>query len=532
MPTVIRWLTAAFLLCAFLPASAQERAAIAKPKPQASAEVRQLLLDADSLPIEYRADIQLDVLESNPNIPAKIASSTLERLYQDARTAQYPFKLADITGDHFSRSRKLEQALTLSLDTLSIQARVITIMFRVNPARARQMLQDLRIDVPSTGCESPTIPDIWPFYYIAAKVRTDASRKLMEIRAASNLIDNQIATTTSSVQLAPLAILIFDTVKDPDELRRLTSLYSQKLRDMVATDRELGFIENASVAADPKLQRRLRLVQTRTTLSNAIASLAARSPADGTTELLNAYRAFLIGSGGQPACADITSDRNKIAATFNQLLSRFPSQANAVRAIGPEELRSKSSGKSAVVELIPNAAELSRGATYKLSELQRANAYPASEDGNPLAFDGWESDVNEALSHIGAAHEDSTCSACSFYQKQELLMVLFDLTPNGATRERVLDYLLAFMSQTSLRQDSRVEWLYKFKLLLNLSRTASAEDAKRLRNLQDEGKRLLFLPAEDKNQILDAIRRQNDVIMLQYLNADRVLKKKYEMPPY
>src|SRR5579863_8635466 len=60
--------------------------------------VLRLLHDADGLPFEFRADIQLNALKGNPRLPSRVRGETLQRLFKDASSAQYRFREADVAS--------------------------------------------------------------------------------------------------------------------------------------------------------------------------------------------------------------------------------------------------------------------------------------------------------------------------------------------------------------------------------------------------------------------------------------------------
>src|SRR5437879_5651675 len=67
-------------------------------------QVRKLVEAANSLPIEYRADIQLNAIEPAKAGRGPWVQSVLEQLFRDAGTAQFQYKQKDVTNDNFARS--------------------------------------------------------------------------------------------------------------------------------------------------------------------------------------------------------------------------------------------------------------------------------------------------------------------------------------------------------------------------------------------------------------------------------------------
>ncbi len=506
---------------------------------------RQAIEPAAQLPVEYRADIQLGILESPRRISPALRSRTLEGLFEDADSAQRPFKVRDITGDNYARSRSLERASVLGLDTLSIQMRVVQVAMQTNPNRSLELFESVRLKVPTVGCKSPVVYDVSDYYQVLARLLQRGFPKPRKAyREHISLLERHFADVTSPLQLALMAGVLTRLEADRDTLARLTMQYADVLRKTEATDRELGFATGRLTSSDTRVAARLLKVRNEFSLPSAIGQLAARhgSNTPEAIELLRAYREFLVRNSRSPACADITKANENIVAEFNALSERHA--RGAVPSLLAKELESNAVGSAARIEEIPNAAAISRGLLRKLIGLREvaakgggtpADVEPSIDDEiNKLILEGWEADASELLQRADAIQSDiAPCAACVFYQKVELLMALFDLCPPGSTKARILDHLVDFLSRTSLKDTSRVEWLYKFRLLLNLSRAVASHDAKRISDLQREGKVLLFLPdANSRELILQAISTQQDPIMSQYLDFERVVRPTYTMPPY
>jgi hypothetical protein len=481
---------------------------------------------ASSLPIEFRADIQLTALEHRQVIHTKVRSQALETLFTDARSAQYPTKLVDITGNYYMRSKPLDRAMSgLLLDGLSIQLRVVRLLQETHRERARELFAQIQIPTPlRAGCESATVPDVSQYYAVLKLVLT----KPVQGSTDSDPLEKAILDLSSPVQLGPAAFLLAEAPLDKGSLETLAYMYSDRLRKITATDRELSYIEAKLSSTNPKTAVYLKGVRNSQSVSNGVMRLAirlgAKSPA--ATALFAAYRDFLMRSAANGSCGDITTDRFALQEGYNALIAEF---AEGGRKLTQADLTGPSLQVSARVDQIPNGAEISRGLLTKLEAFRDIEKKTGQR--NSAVTSGWESDASEFLDRIEAIDTDhATCHACAFYVKVELLTSLFDLTPEGSTRTRILTRLLSFLSDDEFKDQSRIEWLYKFKLLLNLSRVPSKADADRLEQLQ-RTKTLFFLPGK-RDDIIRAIKVHNDPVMSIYLLADRVFGYAYDMPPY
>lgn len=468
---------------------------------------------AEGLPVEYRADIQLNSIESGNIRRGRWAVQVLERLFRDASTARYTYKQKDITGNANTRSRKLDFAFSLNLDTLSIRTRTVRAMVPLRPAEARQLLEEIRLEIPSCPCTSAMVYDVSDFYAaLDAVVSHTFSGTEKENGDHATLLASHIRSMSSAIQLAPMAGLIARTQLNKGQLELLTSEYARALQRVQASDRELASIERDQ------------------SLSKAIRLLAARNVGQAlpVTPLVKAYRTFLIRSARPARCADIATDRNMIVEGFNQLRQEYASD-ETLNVLGVDDLKPARTAESAQVELVAEPTEF-RGLLRRLMARRQIEARKQSEE---LNFAGWESDVSEFLQKVDALDPSrGKCHACVFHEKADLLFVFFDFTPSGGLKERILDRLVRFLSIDKMQDEGPLEWLFRVKLLLNLSRKPSDEQLKRIAELERQGKLLTMLPSDAGIKILEAMKRSDNYVMYLYATADELLKNEFALPPF
>jgi hypothetical protein len=70
------------------------------------------------------------------------------------------------------------------------------------------------------------------------------------------------------------------------------------------------------------------------------------------------------------------------------------------------------------------------------------------------------------------------------------------------------------------------------KLLLNMSRKTSKEQAKQIERLQSEGQVLTMLPSVAGPKILASMKQSNDYVLYFYAVADELLHNQFVSPPY
>jgi len=127
-------------------------------------QVEELINSAESLPIEFRADIQLNAIESGNMPNGKTTEKTLERLFDSAGSAQvhYKQKVADLRANTLTRETIVVQ--TLNLDSLNIRIRIIKAMLPMDRSKAQRELEETHLQIPTVRCKSPLIPDVSEYY--------------------------------------------------------------------------------------------------------------------------------------------------------------------------------------------------------------------------------------------------------------------------------------------------------------------------------------------------------------------------------
>jgi hypothetical protein len=128
-------------------------------------DTKALVSAADSLPIEFRADLQLNAIESGNLPPSELFQNVLERLFDSASELKspYPFVTGNLTQNSFQR--ELVWALQLTkLDTLEVRLRVIAPMSIINRRLASQELDSIRFDIPKSACSAALVPDLSVYY--------------------------------------------------------------------------------------------------------------------------------------------------------------------------------------------------------------------------------------------------------------------------------------------------------------------------------------------------------------------------------
>lgn len=485
--------------------------------------VLRLLQDADGLPFEFRADIQLSALKRNAGLPKRVAGEALQRLFIDALSAQYRFRQADVASppDGGTIAGYLAKAQELRLDTFSVRARVARLLVDVNAKGTLGLLKDTAVQVAPVSCSSEMVDDPSEYYEMLADVLPVAWEKNNTApRERELFLEQRIDEITSPVQLPSMARLLSKLRrKTPapvplNHLGQLEDEFAGVLSRTTGSDREL------SAAGDD--------------VSKAIEELLDESRADsGRAHLLiTSFGDFWRKNLNEPRCADFPRRRQRQLASFDSLVTKyFPDQRDV--AIDPAKADSAPLGTPAKTEEIPDILDV-----VPLDLLRSLKAYldaattntPPSEETRGAV----EDDMEKALQLAEAiAPPDNGCRLCAFEEKREILFLLFDRAPSEVTRGRALDAAVRFLATDDTQELSRVQWLWRVNFLINLARRPDKKQGEQIAKFMASKETAFpFLPRSGNELILDALARSGNAVLVQYVAAEKLLKNEYVLPPY
>lgn len=486
------------------------------------ARIQRLINDADSLPFEYRADIQLTALESSPALPKSFSERILKKLFVDADLAQYHFREIEVSPPRGSttRSWRLAQAQTLRLDTLSIRARVTRRMAAVNAQQSLMLLRDLAVRVPPLSCHSEVVYDVSDYYASLGDVLpAEWSVAKTPTSERHNFLEQTVNAISSPVQLAPVADLIAKLAASnpktlPDvNLDQLRTLFSNVLSRLQGSDRELSAIDEG--------------------LTKSVESLLVPGDSSRNRNLLASFGKFWTVNESEPRCSDAPNERERAIEAFNALLAKYVPD----RSIAPVEVKKTTRSnieEGPDVQIIPSFADV-----IPLSLLRTLAAFQTVRlvspgDQTAVLLDETEEDENQALQLADSIDTvNAKCQECAFQEKAEATLFLFDIAPSDLTRDRALEALVRLLASDRIQETSRIEWLWHLKFLLNLARTPSKDQFDVIEKWKvGKEQYFQFLPKPGVERITDVIVRDGSPVMRQYVNAERILRNKYIPPPY
>ena len=485
--------------------------------------VLRLLQDADGLPFEFRADIQLNALKGNPRLPSRVVGETLQRLFRDAPSAQYRFRQAEVasTPRGGTIAGYLAKAQELRLDTFSVRARVARLLVDVDAKRTLGLLNDTAVQVAPVSCSSEMVDDPSEYYEMLAGVLPRAWEKTNTASRERELfLVQRIDEITSPVQLAPMARLL-------SKLRWKTPA-PVPINLLGQLDDEFAGILSRTTGSDREL------LATGDDISKAIEELLDENRADSGRAhlLLTSLGEFWRKNLNEPRCADIPQRRRRQLASFDsEVTKHFPDQS--VLVIDPAKADSAPLGPLPTTEEIPDILDV-----VPLDLLRSLKAYmDAAKTNTPPSEEtrrAVEDDMDKALqSAESIAPPDNGCRLCAFEEKREILFLLFDRAPSEITRERALEAAVKTLAIDDTQELSRVQWLWRVHFLINLARTPDKKQAQQIDKFM-AGKETAFpfLPRPGNELILDALARSGNAVLAQYVAAEKLLKNEYILPPY
>ena len=152
------------------------------------------------------------------------------------------------------------------------------------------------------------MPELSTYYAMLAGLANSTARP--GTRMSDDLyfwIDAQLQGLTSPLQLAPAAISLTGLRVDANQFKTLADIYSSRLAQLHATDRELAYLQKEQ------------------SLANGIRALAARLREESwpIAPLFQSYKVFLEKSAEQPSCSDATADWAGVLKSFNDLIDEY-----------------------------------------------------------------------------------------------------------------------------------------------------------------------------------------------------------------
>ncbi len=390
-----------------------------------------------------------------------------------------PVRLAAVPGlDPDTRQAFRASSGRVRLDALSLQSRAVRAMIPLDPARGRELFNQMRRDWPAqSSCDQSLLPDVSPYYDALALViargfsaKERASAEHLTFSAA------ELARITIA-ELAPAAAFLANLDGSRSSFEIASGAFAAKLESMPPDSRAFLFYSPS--------------------IEDAVAAVVARGRQLGaaTQPLVEAYRKFLVAQLRGPRCADSGKASGKIV------------QIAAPTVLFGETIRGELPPLRAT-EQQPDRVE----GEMKLDRFWQSepaqNVYQAclklrqSADGTNLTAAArrtpeWSRHLTDFLSLLANWRPgDEASESDYFHQKAIVYEALLELAPPGASSDAVIEAFTDFLKSSNLQQQNVVEWFWHARSTLDRVRPGQPEQyAKLLAAFRASGNIVLALEA-------------------------------------
>ncbi|HEX8161497.1 MAG TPA: hypothetical protein VF538_06470 [Pyrinomonadaceae bacterium] len=442
--------------------------------------VEALILDAQSAPAEFAADLLIRIAESGRVADPTYKRRLLEDAFRRAADAQRPVQRRYIGGEVDTPPGYLAYAFDLKLDALSLRCKAVKAMLSVDKRRARELFAEIpNLNLRPLGCDDALVYDVTSFYDTLAQVTTTAFTPVERsqgehIRFAAPYLESM----SSSAQVGPAAKTILALVPAPAQLEILVHSFSKALGQIPGDDRSFTY----SVTRDSSFGRSLRELVETCNRQNV-----------SSRELLSEIRSYMVRSLGDSRCSDNVPQTSPHAEfsyvnDINKALNFDP----PISGDETEPAEVKTAAKPASYWRTPETRDL----LLKVRKLRFGSSATPLTAVERQTQD-WELALKEFMISLGAwggNHEKSELDY--FHQKSVLYRVLLELVPEGSSRDEIIREYAGFLRDSYSAVDSRIEWLYHAKFLIGQVRAErGTEYAKAMEMLHSFSDRNLWLYA-------------------------------------
>jgi len=450
--------------------------------PQRPPESVALVEQAASLPREFSADTMLRLASSSLVQEPKWKKDLVEEAFWAGAHAPLPYQQwADRMDSLPTRAVKPNR-----MEALTLQARAVETMLRLDPARALQLFGMMRpLKLPDPDCSEAYTPDVTIYYRVAAEIFEQAfSEKERKDGDDIAFLKQRIAGIDSPFQLAPALKTILGLKLAPEQRTALLIAFAGALDRTSGSDRGYGAMEAALVPeAFPEM---------------------ADAPA-----FLTALRAYIVRQVRGRRCSDHLPASGKLPLSveqFNALATKLDPAHDHFKLIAPEEIIPAGVGGTYQSQLLWK----SRPARNLLAALQwlhhgdpGANPQERLLTLEERSKDLWLQHFQETLKLMDDWKEEDEASPEEYFcMASDALNDLAALAPPGRIRNRAMSAYLEFLEEHYANIENHNLWFTQFRQMLYRARFSKD-------------------PAE-KAWILHAMERSNNPIISLYSKLERL----------
>src|SRR5262249_6352538 len=280
---------------------------------------------------EFAADILIRLSESGKLNDRQTKVRLLEQAFDIASNAEQPIKRTSAVFLPDTRSGYLALAFRFqNLDTLSLQSRVVIDMLALDPVKARELLEQIKLNLAPVPCEQPLTYDVTLFYQAIASTSKQGFTPKEGLEGRRNdLLVSYLSSLQSHAQVRPASEMLLNADLSSADLGQAATLFAEGLSQLKGDER--------SFAATNMPQ------QGDATAGGSVSHLISvlDSKQIPSTSLLKALREYLVSNVGGHHCASTTGAADNFPKLVQDFNRRFRlSLTNAgIRPISTDELR-------------------------------------------------------------------------------------------------------------------------------------------------------------------------------------------------
>ncbi|HML17596.1 MAG TPA: hypothetical protein VK419_11240, partial [Bryobacteraceae bacterium] len=408
---------------------------------------------------ELFADTVVRLVESGRIPQRDLQVELLDDAFHAAAGAKEPVRLIAVPSTPpDTRALYRARAGDLMLDALSLQSRILKQLVTVDRAKARELFDQMVHPAEAAlTCEDPLLPDLSPYYEIAATIAQSTftpAEKAQEVHI--QFLVTVLSQAKSPAELAAFARSLESVELKPEQFELLLGAFSKTMESMDADFRSF----ESSIDA---LQKEIDGLNSR-----------ANSSHIGTEALIKTYRKFLVTGLTAARCNDSFGGAPDAVAWIG---------AHASPLTADETKPSKKDGVVKADPYFQSADSQQLGA--ELRQLSSANRsapeFPGQFADFVRDYSAWQPPGDE----MDAFHERAT-----------VLRALLGVAAPGEDRDRIVEMCSALVASSGAEHQSPAEWLWQTKMLLE---AAGADAAKMLASFRASGDPALAIYAGPGN---------------------------------
>lgn len=446
-----------------------------------------LIAEARELPAEFLTDSLIRIAQSKLVVNHKQKINLLIEAFHAASEAQYPIKRIGLPSIHTdTRSAQLSYAFGAGLDALSLQCRAVRGLLDLDVNKAAELFREIQYpEPPPLTCSDALVYNISVYYDTLAQVaQRGFTPKQIRDGEQLRLVELAISQINSPFHVEPAAKTILALKLSRDHLQALAYFFSLSLRKISGDDRAFAFATSTATS--------IREV--------ALLRKACEDREIPTDFLLESLREYFVKHLRGNRCADnigkstTTIEPPAYVKWFNRglYIGDQGQQTNLVPISNDEIQPNKIEGNAQIHEYWQSP--VARKLLLSLRKLRYREKGGAATSQAEQEVE-WQKEFAQCMTTLTSWQSSQEKSEADFFnQKCIVLRTLLETLPVGEEFHSILKQYVAFLSNSIMLKDSRIEWFFHADYLLKRYTSLQGRDrAKAQEILHSSGNKILAL---------------------------------------